>query len=153
MVRATVQESSLPPGQYDGDFVRVDEGEHPEYGPNWRWVWQITSQGAYRGKEISRTTKPTPTNQNSCGYFCEVFSGKSIRSLVGSEIDPAVWYGTPCHLVVKETQSGSTRVENFVVATTPAPAPLTRNQAAVELQAPPTQAPAAAATADDDIPF
>jgi hypothetical protein len=102
---------TIPPGAYQAEFLGVKETDHPEYGKGLRWDWKI-SAGKFSGQVISRTTKPDASRKNIAGKFLMSLSGLPWER--AKEIDLDDYLGWAFQVNVVETESGTSRVENFI---------------------------------------
>jgi hypothetical protein len=107
----TIKSSDVPVGVYVAKFVGVERTTHAEFGGGLKFEWEII-EGKYAGKSVFRTTgdKPTPRN----------IAGKVLSSLVGAKptdglsIDADNYIGRKYTVVVGETESGFTRVNEIL---------------------------------------
>ena len=102
----------VPIDVYDADFLGIEATTHDDWGDGLLWSWKIT-KSKYRGQIVYRTTKPWGTARNSCGDFLKSITELPLEQAKLKDLDDYV--GTPCSVIVKESKSGSTRVESFVV--------------------------------------
>ena len=114
-MKVTIKNLSLPLGLHICTFEGIEVTSHLEYGPGWRWIFEV-AQGNLKGKQCFRTTKDTPTPNNSCGYFLASLAGEIPRENL--EIDPDEYVGRRYSVMVESTASGtSTRVASFTPIT------------------------------------
>lgn len=112
MVKMTIKDKSLPPGEYLAEFDGVEESTHEKYGPGLQWRFVVV-KGRLKDAECFRTTKVEPTTKNSCGRFLASLAGKSPQDEM--DIDPEDYEGQRYIISVRETPNGqSTRVETFI---------------------------------------
>ena len=64
MVKAKIENNSLPPDKYNCTFEGVEETTHIEYGDGWKWIFEV-AEGDHEGAQAMRTTKDKPTPKNS----------------------------------------------------------------------------------------
>ena len=89
--------------------------EHPEYGDGLKWIFQVV-EGPLKGREVCRTTKPSPTHRNSCGKFLAALDGQSPSD--GLDLDTDDFVGDRYLVIVGVGQDGeSTRIDTFVPET------------------------------------
>ncbi len=102
----------VPPSVYDAEFLGVEETTHEKWGDGLLWSWAI-AKGRHKGQTVYRTTKPTATARNSCGDFLKSITGLPLDQAKTKDVDD--YAGTMCSVIIKESESGSTRVDSFVV--------------------------------------
>ena len=128
-MRATIRRNVLPLGQYLCEFVGAEECDNDLYGPGWKWVFEVV-EGEQEGRKALRVTSNLPTPKNSCGRFLAALSGKTPQD--GLDLDTDDFVGRRYHVMIESCGNGdSTRIASFV----------------------PADAPAAATTGGDNIPF
>lgn len=107
----TIKSSDVPAGVYKARFVGVERTTHAEYGGGLRFEWQIVD-GKYTGTSTYRTTGDKPTPRNSAGKVLAALVGA--KAADGLTIDPDSCIGRHYTVVVGETESGFTRVNEIL---------------------------------------
>lgn len=111
MPKLSARNNDVPAGTYKADFVDCEETDHEQWGPGLKWVFEI-AEGPHAGQFAYRTTKDKATLKNSCGKFLSALTGKPAAQCI--DIDTDDYIGRRYFITVGETDSGSTRVENFI---------------------------------------
>jgi len=113
-MKVTVKNNSLPVGAYSCTFEGIEEVNHHEYGPGWKWTFSVC-KGEHDGAECYRTTKDSPTPKNSCGRFLAALSGTTPAD--GLCVDTDDFLGHFYTVMIEASPSGeSTRIASFVPA-------------------------------------
>ncbi|NQU20607.1 MAG: hypothetical protein HQ567_04940 [Candidatus Nealsonbacteria bacterium] len=112
MPKATIKNNSVPIGAYTCTFDGIEEVDHPEYGPGWKWIFSVIG-GEHEGRPCYRTTKDEPTPKNSCGRFLAALSGSTPADDLEVDTDDFLGHSYMC--MVEASPSGEgTRIGSFV---------------------------------------
>jgi hypothetical protein len=106
-----IVDNSVPPGVYHATFDGVEQTHHEVYGDGLVFKF-VVDRGRFKGRAVTRVTKPEATLKNSCGVFLAALAGKTPAD--GLEIDPADHEGRKYLCTVTAAKNGGSRVENFV---------------------------------------
>ncbi len=107
----TIKSSDVPQGVYKAKFVGVERTTHPEYGGGLKFEWEIV-EGKLAGKSTYRTTGDNPTPRNIAGKVLSALVGA--KAADGLSVDPDRYIGRLYTVVVGETESGFTRVNEIL---------------------------------------
>lgn len=106
----TIRSFDCPAGVYKAIFQGLEEMTHAEYGAGLRFDFEI-SDGPHQGKRSSRITSADPTPRNAAGRMLADLAG--VVPANGVSVDPAQFVGREYMIVVRENDSGRTRVESL----------------------------------------
>jgi hypothetical protein len=104
-----IKSTDCPAGVYKAQFKGVEEMSHPEYGPGLRFDFEIADE-PNKGRRACRITSHDPTPRNAAGRMLCDLAG--ITPANGVSVDPADFVGRAYTIVVRESESGRTRVES-----------------------------------------
>jgi hypothetical protein len=105
----TIQSNECPAGVFKARFEGVEMTNHPEYGDGLRFTYEVT-EGPHRGKRPCRVTSATPTPRNAAGRLLADLAGATPANNLS--VDPDKFVGREYTIVVRENDSGRTRVES-----------------------------------------
>jgi hypothetical protein len=114
----TIKSTDCPVGVYTARFNGVEEMTHPEYGPGLRFDFEI-SEGPHKGKRTCRITSADPTPRNVAGRILADLAGVAPSNGLSINLDDCV--GREYTIVVREGESGRTRVESACAVKEDAP--------------------------------
>ena len=112
-MRMRVSPASIPAGTYLARFLGIEPIVSDDYGPGFRWLWEIAS-GPLKGQLIARGTGRKPTARNACGLMLRSVTGTDL--VVGQEFDLDELVGRLFTVVVVATATGGTRVQDVLAA-------------------------------------
>ena len=105
----TIKSTDCPAGAYRARFKSVEEMSHPEVGPGLIFSFEVC-HGPHKGKRTSRVTGSDPTPRNAAGRMLSDLAG--VAPTNGVSVDPDKFIGSEYTIVVRENDSGRTRVES-----------------------------------------
>ena len=105
----TIKSTDCPAGAYRARFNSVEEKSHPEFGPGLIFSFEVCD-GPHKGKRTSRVTGADPTPRNAAGRMLGDLAG--VAPANGVSLDLEEYVGREYTIVVREGESGRTRVES-----------------------------------------
>jgi hypothetical protein len=108
-----LKSSDVPAGVYNAKFIGVERTTHAEFGGGLKFSFEI-ADGKYAGKTTTRTTGDKPTPRNVAGKVLAAIAGAKPSD--GLSIDADEFIGKAYQVVVGETESGFTRVNEILPA-------------------------------------
>jgi len=113
-----IKSTDCPAGVYKARFTGVEEMTHAEYGDGLRFDFEIVD-GPNKGKRTCRITSADPTPRNAAGRMLSDLAGVAPSNGVSINLDDCV--GREYTIVVREGESGRTRVESACAVKEDAP--------------------------------
>jgi hypothetical protein len=107
----TIKSSDVPPGVYSATFTGFEPTTHAEFGDGLKWSFEIVD-GKFAGKTATRVTGAKPTPKNAAGKVLAALAG--CKATDGLTIDADELVGRKYQIVVGETESGFTRVNDIL---------------------------------------
>ena len=103
----------VPAGQYEVEFVSATPWEEhaDKYGPGTLFQFRVVG-GDHDGVEVGRITGARLTPKSALAGILTGLRGSKIER--GETVDPQDFVGRRYFAIVKETDSGSTRIESIV---------------------------------------
>lgn len=112
----TATSGGVPVDIYDAEFCDCEEFESEtasSYGPAVKLSWRVLT-GDFEGQIASRICSQKFSPKAALRQFAEAICGHELAP--GENFDFADHYGVTGRVVVKETESGATRVDTFILA-------------------------------------
>jgi hypothetical protein len=109
----TIRSNDCPAGIHKARFNGCEKTTHVEYGDGLKFEWEI-SEGKHEGVRAYRYTSAIPTPRNAAGRIMADLAGVTAANNVSIDLDECV--GRTYMIVVKESESGRTRVESCTLA-------------------------------------
>ena len=104
-----IKSTDCPAGVYKARFTGVEEMTHAEYGDGLRFDFEVVD-GTHKGKRTCRVTSADPTPRNAAGRLLGDLAGVPPANGVNVDLDEFI--GQEYTIVVRESESGRTRVES-----------------------------------------
>jgi hypothetical protein len=111
----TATSGGVPVGIYDAEFINLEDfvSDTPSsYGPGVKLSWRILA-GEHEDQIASRICSKKFSPKAALRQFAEAIIGRELAP--GEDFDFADYYGVTGKIVVKETESGATRVDTFML--------------------------------------
>ena len=106
----TMGSGGIPVGSYAAEFTSAEAIEN-DFGEAVKLTFKVIG-GDEEGNETTRIVSQKLSPKSNLHKFVKAFKGGSIEP--GEEIDLESYYGIKGMIIVEETDSGSTRVGQFL---------------------------------------
>jgi hypothetical protein len=116
----TIKSKDCPAGIYKAAFVGAERTTHAEFGDGLKFTWEVV-EGPHKGMQAFRYTSADPTPRNAAGRLMADLANVTAANGVSIDLDACV--GKHYMIVVREGESGRTRVESASLVTEAEEAP------------------------------
>jgi hypothetical protein len=105
----TIKSKDCPAGIHKAAFVGAERTTHAEYGDGLKFEFEVV-EGPHKGMRAFRYTSADPTPRNAAGRLMADLANVTAANGVSIDLDACV--GKEYMIVVREGESGRTRVES-----------------------------------------
>jgi hypothetical protein len=105
----TIKSNDCPAGVHKAVFNGCERTTHVEYGDGLKFEFEVVD-GPHKGVRACRYTSADPTPRNAAGRLMADLAGQKPTNNLSVDVDEFV--GHQYLIVVREGESGRTRVEN-----------------------------------------